>query len=363
MSAQSKVRKVMVMAGGTGGHVFPALAVAQELRRRGWQIDWLGTERGIEARIVPAADIPLHLLPITGVRGKGITALLRAPWKITAAVLRARRLFKSLQPDLVLGMGGYVAGPGGIAARTMNIPLLIHEQNARPGTTNKWLAKFATRVMTAFPGVLPGALCIGNPVRADIASLPEPAERKIGQRPPLRLLILGGSLGAQALNQIMPDAVADLLQQGLVQVRHQTGDKHLAATEVLYHAHNASAEVTAFIDNMAEALAWADLVVCRAGALTVAELSAAGIASILVPFPFAIDDHQTANANWLVSQGAAELYPQKILTAEILQERFMDFIAHPELLAKMAEAARKAAKLHAAQECADICEEVICGQR
>lgn len=363
MNAPNKVRKVMVMAGGTGGHVFPALAVAEELRRRGWQIDWLGTERGIEAKIVPAADIPLHLLPITGVRGKGIVTLLRAPLKITAAVLSARKLFRSQRPDLVLGMGGYVAGPGGIAARIMKIPLLIHEQNARPGTTNKWLAKIATRVMTAFPGVLPGAICIGNPVRAEIAALPEPAARNIGQRPPLRLLVLGGSLGAQALNQLMPNAVADLVQQGLLQVRHQTGEKHLAATEALYHARNASAEVTAFIDNMAEALAWADLVVCRAGALTVAELSAAGIASILVPFPFAIDDHQTANGEWLVSQGAAELYPQKILTAEILQERFMNFIAHPELLAQMAEAAKKAAKLHAAQECADICEEVVRGQR
>lgn len=312
MNAPNKTLRVMVMAGGTGGHVFPALAVADELRRRQWQVDWLGTDRGIEARVVPAANIPLHFLPIGGVRGKGMATLLRAPWKIASAVLAARKLFKSLQPDLVLGMGGYAAGPGGIAARIMGIPLVIHEQN---------------------------------------------------QRPPLRLLVLGGSLGAQALNELMPEAVADLLQQGQIQVRHQTGEKHLAATEALYRARNANAEVTAFIENMAEALAWADLVVCRAGALTVAELSAVGVASILVPFPFAIDDHQTANAEWLVNQGAAELYQQKILTADMLQKRLMDFIAHPELLAKMAEAARNAAKPHAAEQCADICQEVVRGQR
>ncbi len=363
MNAPDKTLRVMVMAGGTGGHVFPALAVADELRRRHWEIDWLGTDRGIEARVVPAANIRLHLLPISGVRGKGVAALLRAPWKIASAVLAARKLFKSLRPDLVLGMGGYVAGPGGIAARLMGIPLVIHEQNARPGTTNKWLAKFATRVMTAFPGVLPGAICTGNPVRADITALPSPSERHIGQRSPLRLLVLGGSLGAQALNELMPEAVADVLQQSQIQVRHQTGEKHLAATEALYRARHANADVTAFIDDMAEALAWADLVVCRAGALTIAELSAVGVASILVPFPFAIDDHQTANAQWLVSQGAAELYPQKILTAEMLQKRLMDFIAHPELLTKMAEAARSAAKPHAAEQCADICQEVVRGQR
>lgn len=355
--------RVMVMAGGTGGHVFPALAVANELRERGWQIDWLGTDRGIEARIVPAANIPLHLLPISGVRGKGLRALIGAPWKIVRAIFAARKLFQDVQPQLVLGMGGYVAGPGGIAARMMGIPLVIHEQNARAGTTNKWLAKFATRILTAFPQVLPAATCIGNPVRAEIAALPTPSERGTGTHQPIRVLVLGGSLGAQALNEIMPEAVADLVRSNQIQVRHQAGEKHCDATDALYRQHGIAAEVTAFIGDMAEALAWADLVICRSGALTVAELSAAGVASLLVPFPFAIDDHQTANAEWLVNLGAAELHQQSTLTPDLLKERLMNFIAQPARLIEMAEAARRAAKTGATKKCADICQEVVSGER
>lgn len=355
--------KVMVMAGGTGGHVFPALAVAEELRGRGCHVDWFGTERGIEARIVPAANIPLHLLPISGVRGKGLATLVRAPWKIARAVVAARSLLRDIKPQVVLGMGGYVAGPGGIAARMMGIPLVIHEQNAIAGTTNKWLCKIATRVLTAFPQVLPGAVCIGNPVRADIAALPVPSLRGVGAHDPVRVLVLGGSLGAQALNEMMPEAVAELVKSNKIQVRHQTGEKHHAATEALYRQRGVTAEVTAFIGDMAEALAWADLVVCRAGALTVAELSAAGVASILVPFPFAIDDHQTANAEWLVNMGAAELHQQKTLSADFLKGRFMNFIANPHLLVEMAEAARRAAKPDATTTCADVCQEVARGKR
>jgi UDP-N-acetylglucosamine--N-acetylmuramyl-(pentapeptide) pyrophosphoryl-undecaprenol N-acetylglucosamine transferase len=260
-------------------------------------------------------------------------------------------------------MGGYVAGPGGVAARMMGIPLVIHEQNAKAGTTNKWLSKIASRVLTAFPQVLSGANCIGNPVRATIAALPAPSLRGVGERDPMRVLVLGGSLGAQALNEIMPEAVAELIQRDKIQVRHQTGEKHYAATEALYRQRGVTAEVTSFIGDMAEALAWADLVVCRAGALTVAELSAAGVASILVPFPFAIDDHQTANAEWLVNLGGAELRQQKTLSAEFLKERFMTFIAQPHLLIQMAEAARGAAKPDATTTCADICQEVARGER
>lgn len=363
MNAPKQMMNIMVMAGGTGGHVFPALAVAEELRARGCRIDWLGTERGIEARIVPAANIPLHLLPIAGVRGKGLATLVQAPWKITCAVLAARRLFRTVKPNLVLGMGGYVAGPGGIAARLMGIPLVIHEQNARAGTTNEWLAKIATRVLTAFPQVLPREECIGNPVRAEIAALPAPSIRGVGEHKPLRLLVLGGSLGAQALNEIMPEAVAELVRENKVEVRHQTGEKHFSSTEALYRACGATADVSPFINDMAEALAWADLVVCRAGALTVAELSAAGVASILVPFPFAIDDHQTANGQWLVKLGAAHLYQQQSLSAQTLKEHFMKFIEQPSLLKEMAEAARAAAKPDATAKCADICQEVARGER
>jgi UDP-N-acetylglucosamine--N-acetylmuramyl-(pentapeptide) pyrophosphoryl-undecaprenol N-acetylglucosamine transferase len=361
MSGPENIR-VMVMAGGTGGHVFPALAVAEELRERGCRIDWLGTERGIEARIVPAANIPLHILPISGVRGKGLATLVRAPWRIFRAVVAARQMFRQIKPQVVLGMGGYVAGPGGIAARMMGIPLVIHEQNARAGTTNKWLSKFATRVLTAFPQVLPAASCIGNPVRTNIAALPAPSVRGVGTRQPMRVLVLGGSLGAQALNEAMPDAVAELIQDNKIEVRHQTGEKHHAATGALYRQRGVAVEVTAFIGDMAEALAWADLVVCRSGALTVAELSAAGVASILVPFPFAIDDHQTANAEWLVNLGAAELHQQNTLSPDFLKERFMSFIAQPNRLLEMAEAARGAAQSDATQKCADICQEVARGE-
>lgn len=357
----SAKKRVLVMAGGTGGHVFPALAVAKELRSRGCEIQWLGTDRGIEARLVPAANIHLHLLPISGVRGKGLKTLIGAPWKIVRSVWAARAILQKFQPHVVLGMGGYASGPGGIAARIMGIPLVIHEQNARPGTTNKWLAKIATRVLTAFPNVLPKAICIGNPVREDIAALPEPETRLQNRTGPLQLLVLGGSLGAQALNELVPKAVAPFIKEGQLQVRHQTGAKHLDNTLAVYKECGVSGEVTAFIDDMAEALAWADLVVCRAGALTIAELSAAGVASLLVPFPFAIDDHQTANARWLVDQGAAELYPQKSLTAEILKERVMTFIAQRGLLLKMAQAARKAAKPEATVSCADICLEAANG--
>lgn len=354
--------KILVMAGGTGGHVFPALAVARELLRRNCEIAWLGTRSGIEARLVPQAQIPLHFLDIGGVRGKGWRTLFSAPWQILRAVAAALRLLKTLRPQLVLGMGGYASGPGGIAARILGIPVVVHEQNARAGTTNRWLAKIATRVLTAFPQVLPRGEWVGNPVRAEIAALPEPQTRLQGREGPVRLLVLGGSLGARALNEIVPAAAAQL-PAGAVTIRHQTGEKHLAATQAIYEQHAVTAEVAAFIQDMAEALAWADLVVCRAGALTVAELSAAGVAAILIPFPHAIDDHQTANGKWLVNCGAAELRQQNDLSAEQLQELLMTLIQQPERRLRMAQAARTVAKPEATRLCADICLEVAHGQR
>lgn len=354
--------KVLVMAGGTGGHVFPALAVARELLRRNCEVEWLGTSSGIEARLVPAAHIPLHFLDIRGLRGKGWRNLVMAPWQILSAVSAAMRLLKKLRPQMVLGMGGYASGPGGIAARILGIPLVVHEQNARVGTTNKWLAKIATRVLTAFPQVLPRSEWVGNPVRDEIAALPEPQERMRGRTGPMRILVLGGSLGARALNEIMPVASAQL-PKNAAQIRHQTGENHLVATQTLYQNHGVMAEVTAFIQDMAEALAWADLVVCRAGALTVAELSAAGVAAILIPFPHAIDDHQTANGNWLVACGGAELRQQRDLSAEQLHDLLMTFIQQPERRLRMAQAARSVAKPEATQLCADICLEVARGQR
>jgi UDP-N-acetylglucosamine--N-acetylmuramyl-(pentapeptide) pyrophosphoryl-undecaprenol N-acetylglucosamine transferase len=354
--------KILVMAGGTGGHVFPALAVARELLARNCEIAWLGTRKGIEARLVPAAQIPLHFLEIGGLRGKGWRSMASAPWQILSAVGAAMRLLKELRPQMVLGMGGYASGPGGVAARILGIPLVVHEQNARAGTTNKWLAKIATRVLTAFPQVLPRSEWVGNPVRDEIAALPEPQARLQGRTGPMHLLVLGGSLGARALNEIMP-AAAVQLPKNAVQIRHQTGESHLAATQALYQHNAVAAEVVAFIQDMAEALAWADLVVCRAGALTVAELSAAGVAAILIPFPHAIDDHQTANGNWLVACGAAELRQQNALSAQQLQELLMTFIQQPERRLRMAQAARTVAKPEATRLCADICLEVALGQR
>lgn len=354
--------KILVMAGGTGGHVFPALAVARELLRRNCDVVWLGTSAGIEARLVPAAQIPLHFLDIRGLRGKGLRPLVMAPWKILSAVGAAMRLLKQLQPQMVLGMGGYASGPGGIAARILGIPLVVHEQNARAGTTNKWLAKIATRVLTAFPQVLPRGEWVGNPVRDEIAAIPEPQERLRGRVGPVHILVLGGSLGARALNEIMPAAAAQLPADA-AQIRHQTGENHLAATLALYQKHAVTAEVTAFIQDMAEALAWADLVVCRAGALTVSEISAVGVPAILIPFPHAIDDHQTANGNWLVACGAAELRQQSELGVEQLQELLMALIQQPERRLRMAQAARTVAKPDATRLCADICLEVARGQR
>jgi UDP-N-acetylglucosamine--N-acetylmuramyl-(pentapeptide) pyrophosphoryl-undecaprenol N-acetylglucosamine transferase len=354
--------KIMVMAGGTGGHVYPALAVARELLQRNCEIAWLGTRNGIEARLVPAAEIPLHFLQVGGVRGKGLRTLLAAPWHLLKAVYAAVKVFREQQPQLALGMGGYASGPGGIAARLLGIPLVIHEQNARAGTTNTWLAKIATRVLTAFPDVLPRGEWVGNPVRKEIALLPPPQERMQGRSGPMRLLVLGGSLGAKALNEWIPAVAAKLPPQS-VKIRHQTGEKHLEATQQLYQQYGVVAEVTAFIQDMAEALAWADLVVCRAGAMTVAELSIAGVAGILIPFPHAIDDHQTANGNWLVSGGAAELRQQHALDEEQLKTLLMTFIEQPERRLHMAQAARSMAKPDATSLCADICLEVALGQR
>lgn len=353
--------KVMIMAGGTGGHVFPALAVAKELKKRGCVVQWLGTGNGIEARVVPANDIILNYLDITGLRGKGSKALFWAPWRVLKAVFMAREILQKFQPNVVLGMGGYASGPGGIAAWLIGTPLVVHEQNARAGTTNKWLARFATRVLSAFPDVLPKAQCVGNPVREDIANLPEPIRRLSQHQGELRLLVLGGSLGAQAINELVPATLKNISSETNITVRHQCGEKHYEKALSLYREYGVEGEVVAFIDDMAAALEWADLVICRAGALTISELSAVGVASILIPFPFAIDDHQTANGEWLVQQGAAEIRQQHELSAQELSSMIMSFIEDKNKLTTMAVAARAAAKPNATRICADICMEVANG--
>lgn len=361
----SSPKKILIMAGGTGGHVFPALAVAEELRSRDCDVQWLGTDRGIEARVVPERGILLNRLEITGIRGKGALALLIAPWKILLAIQAAKKILRQFQPNVVLGMGGYVSGPGGIAAWLLGVPLIIHEQNARPGTTNKWLARFAKRILTAFPNVLPNSECIGNPIRKEITELPQPSERLSARQGPLRVLVLGGSLGAKAINELLPQAIKALPSDMSVNVRHQTGEKHIEATTDLYKklnlGDNIPLSVSPFIEDMAEALGWADLVICRSGALTVSELSAVGVASILIPFPFAIDDHQTANANWLVEQSAAKLQPQNTLTVEKLKDNIMEFVQTRVMVLDMAKAARQASKPGATSVCADFCLEFANG--
>ncbi|KGA02813.1 UDP-diphospho-muramoylpentapeptide beta-N- acetylglucosaminyltransferase [Cobetia amphilecti] len=339
------------MAGGTGGHVIPALSLARALAAAGHEIHWLGSPRGIENRLVPDAGYPLHRVEVAGLRGKGLAGYAAIPFRLARAVLQARRVIRELKPVLVVGLGGFASGPGGLAARLEGIPLIIHEQNAIAGLTNKVLARMATRVYAAFPGAFPpalGAQVVGNPVRDEIADVGA-AERVIetaGESRALHLLVMGGSLGAQALNETLAPALALLPEASRPVVRHQAGRDKQEATLAAYQAAGVTAEVSEFIGDMAEAYAWADLVVCRAGALTVAELAAAGRPAVLVPFPHAVDDHQTVNAAVLVKADAARLIPQNTLTAERLAETLAELL-DPKILTGMAARARNSAELDA----------------
>lgn len=335
--------RFLIMAGGTGGHVFPALAVAKALIAQGHRVEWLGTAKGLEAKVVPAQGITLHCLNIAGVRGRGVRNLLLAPWTILKAIFTVRSLLKQFKPTAVIGLGGYVAGPGGVAAYLSKIPLVIHEQNAVAGTTNRLLARIATRCLSAYPNVLPGTYCVGNPLRESLYNLATPQNRIAREGVKLRLLILGGSLGAQALNQMVPKALSLIPHENRPSVRHQTGVAHQQSCELAYRELQVDATVEPFIDDMAQALAWADLVICRAGALTVAELCAVGVAAILVPYPFAIDDHQSANARWLVERAGAVLAPQSSLSAERLSRLINELLSDRQRLRDMANNARASA--------------------
>jgi UDP-N-acetylglucosamine--N-acetylmuramyl-(pentapeptide) pyrophosphoryl-undecaprenol N-acetylglucosamine transferase len=348
------VARVMILAGGTGGHIFPALAVAEELRSRGCELCWMGTPAGMEARLVPEAGIAIEWLKVTGFRGKGLRVKLQAPFKLLLAFWQAGRILRRFKPDVVLGMGGFVAGPGGAVARLMGIPLVIHEQNRIPGTTNRLLVKYAKKVLEAFPGSFAagaGAVCVGNPLRAAIVRAMA-QERPVREDGP-RVLVVGGSLGAKALNEIVPQAFA--LSGLRLKIRHQTGEAMRAETEALYARLGVEAEVAAFIQDMAEAYRWADLVICRAGAMTVSELAAAGLPAILVPYPHAIDDHQTANARYFSEAGAALLTPQSDLTPERLSEQLKALTRDRESLSLMSQKARGLARPDAAQRVAGIC--------
>jgi UDP-N-acetylglucosamine--N-acetylmuramyl-(pentapeptide) pyrophosphoryl-undecaprenol N-acetylglucosamine transferase len=349
---------VLIMAGGTGGHVFPALAVAKVLRDRGVPVVWLGVPGGMESRLVPAQGFPMEWVRVAGIRGKGVGAWLFAPLRIFKAVAQSLSVLRRVRPRSVLGAGGYVSGPGGIAAWLLRIPLLIHEQNAIAGLTNRWLARFATLVLEAFPGSFGPkvqARTIGNPVRADIAAVAAPGARFAGRADRSRLLVFGGSLGAQRLNSVVPQALA-LVPAGIrPQVRHQTGERGLAGTTAAYAQANVEAQVLPFIDDMAGAYAWADLAVCRAGAMTVAELQAVGLGAIFVPFAAATDDHQTKNAEAMVRVGAARIIQERDLTAERLAGAIRKLLADRQQMLKMADAARGTRVIDAADRLADLC--------
>ncbi len=348
------MRTALIMAGGTGGHVFPGLAVADELRSAGWDVVWMGARTGMEARLVPQRGYRMAWVRAAALRGKGVVATLLLPLNLLIGFAQAAKAIFRLRPDVVLGMGGYVAFPGGMMASLLARPLAVHEQNAIAGLTNRVLAKLADRAMTAFPGALQGAEWTGNPVRGEIAGVAAPEARYAGREGPLRLLVVGGSLGAQALNECVPRALA--LMTPRPAVVHQAGERHLEALRANYRAAGVEGELVPFIDDMARRYAEADLVVCRAGAITVAELSAAGVASVLVPFPHAVDDHQTANARFLTQAGAALLLPQSELTPERLA-RTLGSLDRPRLL-DMARQARALGKPDAARQVAARCMEL-----
>ncbi len=352
-------RTALIMAGGTGGHIMPALAVAERLRGEGWHVVWLGTRAGMEARLVPARGFAVEWLGFAGVRGKGPLRLLLLPLQILKAFWQAARAIFRVRPDVVLGFGGYVAFPGGMMAALLNKPLAIHEQNSVAGMTNRVLAHVADRVLLGLPLVKLLAkreVWVGNPVRPEIAALPEPAQRYAEHWGPLRLLVVGGSLGAAALNEVVPKAVALLAEDKRPAIRHQAGAKHIEQLKANYAAAGVAADCLAFIDDMAAAYAWADVVICRAGALTVAEVAAAGAAAAFVPFPFAVDDHQTANARFLSEHGAAWLLPQ----AELTPARLARWLAGltRDGLAVTAAKARALGKPDATERVAEVCKEL-----
>ncbi|SEW15106.1 undecaprenyldiphospho-muramoylpentapeptide beta-N-acetylglucosaminyltransferase [Luteibacter sp. 329MFSha] len=358
---------VLIMAGGTGGHIFPGLAVADELRSRGVPVAWLGAEGGMETRVVPAHGLDLHTVSVGGLRGKGMKTRVQAPFMLARALLDSLRLLRKLRPRCVISMGGYVAGPAGVAARLAGIPLVVHEQNAVAGFTNRKLAGFAKMVLTGFPNVLPNGEWVGNPVRARIAALPPPAERFAGRDGRARILVLGGSLGARTLNLIVPKALAHLranpdLDTLDPEVVHQTGERGLEEANAAYTEAGVAATIVPFIEDMAGAYAWADIVVCRAGALTVAELCAAGLEALLVPFPHAVDDHQTVNARAMVNAGGARIATDAMLNApgahEALALVLFDMLLDRQRILSAANASRTLAKPDAAATIARHCMEV-----
>ncbi len=351
---------ILIMAGGTGGHVFPALAVAHQMQKNGWEVHWLGTTTGLEAKIMPQNPIPIHYITVRGLRRRGFLGWCLAPFTVTRALWQSIRIIHRVKPQVVLGMGGFISGPGGLAAWLLRCPLVIHEQNAIVGFTNRWLALVAAEILEAFPGAFKGgrATCIGNPVREALLNLPPPRDRFHHRNGLVRLLILGGSQGALALNELCPEAIQQLPKGERPEIWHQAGAGREIATAKAYEAAGIAARVEPFINDMASAYAWADVVLCRAGALTVSELAAAGVGSILVPFPFAVDDHQTYNGRFLEKAGAALLIAQSDLNPHKLADTLGELLTDRERLVKMAEAAYTIAKRDAVTKMTKICGEI-----
>ena len=354
------MKSIMILAGGTGGHVFPGLAVAQYLREHGTPVVWMGTSKGLEARVVPDAGFDLEIINIQGLRGKGMLGWLLLPGRLLMAMLQALSILGRRKPSAVLALGGFVSGPGALMAWLMRKPLLIHEQNAIPGLTNRILSIVARKVLCGFPGVFsgrPGSRYVGNPVRADIASIVDPTQRLMNRSGRFRLFVVGGSLGARVLNTVIPEALKTMDAKLQPDVMHQCGKQWLDQTQEAYRQLAGDVRVTPFIDDMKAAYEWADLVVCRAGAMTIAELSAAGIASILVPFPFAVDDHQTANARFLAERKAAILVPESELTARKLADLLKGFGQQRQVLIDMAVSARACAVPDSVETIGNLCLE------
>ncbi len=352
-------KKLVVVAGGTGGHIFPGIAVAQYLLQQGWQVSWIGTADRMEAQVVPKHNIEIDFINVKGVRGNGLKRLIKAPLMVINAILQARKVLKQQRPDVVLAMGGYVTGPTGIAAKSLGIPLVIHEQNAVAGMSNKWLAKFANKVLAAFPSAFSAgnSEVVGNPVRQSVTQVVARSAKS-----PINILVVGGSLGAQVLNNTLPTTFKQLSQICELNIWHQTGKGHLGAVTQAYQEQNFNSEqakAAEFIDDMDAAYSWADIVICRAGALTVSEIAAAGKMALFVPFPHAVDDHQTANAQFLVSAEAALLMSQGQFKQHAIVDMLRPFLAKPELIDQMAKRAKTLAILDATAYVAQHCEQVI----
>ena len=346
----------LVMAGGTGGHIFPGLALAEALRAKGWRVHWLGVPGSMEERLVPPRGFAFEAVQFSGVRGKGLTTLVQLPGRLLRAFWQSWQAVRRVQPDVVIGLGGYVTFPGGLMGVLAGKPLVLHEQNSVAGMANKVLARVATRIFSAYPHALPKAEWVGNPLRAEFLQQPAPAQRFAGRTGPLRLLVLGGSLGAQGLNDVVPQALALMPADQRPQVLHQSGSLHIEALRALYARLGVQGQLTPFIDGTAQAMADADLLVCRAGASTVTEIAAVGAAAVFVPFPHAVDDHQTHNARFLVEAGAAVLVQQRDLTPESLQQVIMK--SERTMLMHQAQSAKKMQKTEAVNQMVAACEQL-----